>query len=345
MPTIKDVARDSKVSIATVSNVINDTKYVSPELRQRVFDSMERLGYTTNHIAKNLRSKVSRILGVVLQNVSDVFFSELLMGLEACVRENGYSLLFYNTNFDINEEKKAIQHFKDMWVDGILLDSCVEEKNAAQYCEFLYGSGGAKDIPIVMLERDFGRGTNAVTADNFGGSVAAVEHLISLERENIMIISGSFDWDMLNRRTDGYLSVMKEHGLTPLITTGDLTVSGGYDAVRRQVECGQNFDAIFAINDRMAVGAILALREYGRDVPGDVAVVGFDNIELYKLFDPVPSTVNVPKYQMGYSAANMLIELVDGKNEDVPALELKTNLVIRRSSDSNSKHIVTLAGL
>lgn len=348
MATIKDVAKDAGVSIATVSNVINNTKYVSEELTKKVEESMEKLNYNINNIARNLRSKVSSTIGVVLQNVNDVFFSEILIGLEEHVREQNYSMMFFNTNFDKTKEKKAIETLKTMWIDGIILDSCIPDSQTDEYAKFLFKNNSEKKIPIVLLERDFGRNFNAVLVENYEGAYAATKHLIDIGKSKLLNISGKHDWAMIKHRTEGFKKAAEDSNLPKSsihIEYGNLDMISGYIITRKCLEYGKNFDGIFAVNDRMAVGAIQAIKEFGVRIPEDIAVVGFDNIAIYNLLNPSLTSVNVPKYQMGYTAAKMLIDSIKHESSKLPLIKLPTKLFVRNSSDANSNATLSLFGL
>jgi LacI family transcriptional regulator len=345
---IKDVAKDAGVSIATVSNVINSSKYVSEELCLKVEQSMKKLDYNINTIARNLRSKVSMTIGVVLQNINDVFFTEVLIGLEEYIRGQNYSLMFFNTNFDEKEEVKAIESLRTMWIDGILLDSCVPDSQVAEYSKFLFKDREEKKIPIVLLERDFGRDHNAVVIDNLEGAYSATKHLIDIGKKKILNISGKHDWSMIKQRSEGYKSALLDSGMkvdTDYIEYGDMNMASGYDITRKALEYGKVFDGIFAINDRMAVGAMLAIKDSGIKIPEDIAVVGFDNISLYNLLNPSLTTINVPKYQLGYSSAKSLIDGIKSESYTSPIIKLPTKLIIRKSTDPQSNCTLSLFGL
>ena len=228
------------------------------------------------------------------------------------------------------------------------MDSCAQESDLPAYRKYLEETGsGGKRVPIVSLERDLWFGCNAVEAENYQGAAAAAGHLFANGRRRILFLTGDRDWKMLSERARGYREALEPHGLPAVVLAeeGGMSMPAGYQAIRRAIEQGREFDAVFAANDRMAVGAILALKQYGRAVPQEVSVVGFDNIDVYQLFEPAPSTVNVPKYLMGYRAAEMMIHLVEGRARTLPVVRLKTDLVVRRSSDKDARGSLVLTGL
>ena len=336
MPTIKDVAADAGVSTATVSYVINETKFVSPELKQRVEASMKKLNYNVNSVARNLRRQESKTIGVVLQSVNDVFFSEVLLGLEECVRAFNYSLMFFNTNFDIQEERKAIDTLRNMRVDGILLDSCVEKPDEKEYKSFLHRNSDSRQVPIVSMERSFGPDTYAVISDNYGGAYAAAKHLIELGRRRILYISGKMDMPTISTRREGHSQAMADFDMgLPSFDYGDMDFLSGYMLIKKSLEYGKSFDAVACANDRMAVGVITALKELGIRVPDDIAVAGFDNIGVYSLLTPSLTSINVLKYQIGHKAAEMLLKHISGDDSQDKTTLLPTKLIVRNSTDSS----------
>lgn len=210
MAGIRDVSREARVSIATVSYVLNENKYVSEELSSRVRKAVEKLGYKTNPIARSLRKRKTKEVGIVLQNVKNVFFVQLLSGLEERLQALGYSLIFFDTNYDIQREKEIIGTLRNRWVDGIILYSCVSEKDKADYYEFLTSDIKEKVIPIVSLDRTFLRNDiPVVTVDNAKGGFEATKHLILSGKRKILHITGKKDWEISIRRQEGYIQAIK----------------------------------------------------------------------------------------------------------------------------------------
>jgi Transcriptional regulators len=336
LSTIKDVASDAGVSIATVSYVLNNTKNVSDETRAAVENSIKKLGYNTNSVARNLRSRVSMNIGVVLQNVNDIFFSEVLLGIEESLKSNGFGIVFANTGHNLDEEQAAIQRLRSLWVDGIILDSCVTLDSEDKYIQFLKKTD-VKRIPIVMLENSMNNRMSAVLVDNLRAGMDATSHLISLGCRHILHISYTRSICMTEQRRAGYESAMREAGLGDMIRIefSDMTESGGYFIMKKLLRYGLEFDGVFAANDRMAAGVIQAYKESGIKVPDEVKVVGFDNIALFEMFDPPLTTIDIPKYQLGYKVAEMLIRKIKNDNTQITTEQLNTRLVVRRSTDSH----------
>lgn len=343
MTSIKDVAKDAGVSIATVSYVLNHTKQVSPEAEQRVLSSIQKLNYNANQMARGLRSKQSSRIGVMLQNIRNPFFPSVLAGMEEAARDAGYSLTFLNSYNDLNVEKKDMLTLKQMWVDGVILDSCVDEDNRSEYLEFLkeltYSTG--KRTPIVMLERNFSdAGILSVCANYYEASYASTCHMISMGKRQIVHFTAQSRWDMLLERCRGYVQAMTDNNLSEnvVIKKGVLSASDGYAITQALMKSGQTFDGIFAVNDQQAIGAMKALDEAGIAIPDDVAVTGFDNIAISSLITPQLTTTDVPRYRMGYEAVNLLVESIRGGAVGrPPLLVLETKLVVRGSTDKAVK--------
>ena len=334
MASIIDVAKEANVSVATVSYVLSKKKYVSEELSERVWTAVGKLGYQTNPMASSLRNKQTKEIGVVLQNIKNVFFVQLLSGLEAKLQDSGYSLVFIDTNYDMDKEREAITTLRNRWVDGIILYSCVSEGAKAEYNEFLSTPVSEKKIPLVSIDRVF-RDIPVVTSENKRGAYEATRHLILSGKKNIIHISGRSDWDMSRQRQDGYTEAMKDAGLggNILIKNGRFRPIDGYEICKELLSRQYPFDGIFAANDQMAIGCIKAVKEMGLSIPDDIAIVGYDNIFVSTLVEPTLTTVNVPRYAMGVAAAELLVGMIGQENEAEKECILQTNLIVRQSSD------------
>lgn len=338
MASIKDVAKDAGVSVATVSYVCNKTKYVSPELTARVNASINRLGYRVNPVARNLRKRQSNVIGVVLQNIRNIFFPQLLAGMEEYARNQGVSLMFFNTYDDIAIETRAISTLSDLWVDGILLDSCVRERDAADYIDSINGGDrGGRKLPIVLLERNLGSHRNsAVTIHNFSAAYDATHHLIERGRRHIGHLPGNQEWSMSIDRQKGYEAAMRDFGFGGeiLLGNGGFRAEDGFLAMNALLASGVPVDGVFAVNDQMAVGAMKAIIRAGLRIPDDIAVVGFDNVFVAGVVSPALTTVNVPKYTMGKEAARLLFNAIQNPDSAPETLTLPYEILIRGSTDA-----------
>jgi len=319
-----------------VSYVLNKNKYVSPELTEKVNKSVEKLDYYANPVARSLRNKKTHTIGIVLQNIRNIFFPQVLAGLEEYARANDYNLQFVNTYNDIHTERRALASLKNMWVDGIILDSCVSESEKGEYLEFLKGLNMEKEIPIVMLERNLGSPDySAVLVDNYTGGLLAARHLIETGKNKIIHITDNNNWCMTSNRMLGYLDAMREHGLEANIEIHrcDMTAFDGYNLMKGLLFHGASFDGVFAVNDQVAIGAMKAAKELGRSIPEDIAFVGFDNIFVSSMIDTPLTTVHVPKYELGKTAETLLLRTIDQKLEAPEVVTLPVKLIVRQSTD------------
>ncbi|HWR23100.1 MAG TPA: LacI family DNA-binding transcriptional regulator [Feifaniaceae bacterium] len=339
--SIKDVAERAGVGISTVSHVLNSTKQVSPELRRRVLDAAEELNYRANAIARGLKSGRTNVLCVIVPSIVSVFFPKVLRGMQTAAAEQGYSLSIYETGEDLNRERAYIQLLKNQWVDGILLSTCCDPARDRGYVDELRGlSIGGKRVPVVFFEALPGEGLDGAIVDNRQAACGATAHLIKSGRKRIAHIAAPTRFTMGAERCKGYRDGLEQAGIPldpALVCEGDYTPMSGYARMRELLECGKTFDAALCGNDQMAIGALRALNEAGVSVPGEIAVMGFDNNFPGTLVSPSLSTVSVPKQRMGREAVGLLLWRM--RHEDAPprAITLETSLIIRRSTDPDGE--------
>ncbi len=335
MASIKDVAAKAGVSISTVSYVINNTKYVSDELKKKVNDAINELEYEVDPVARSLKSKKTKTIGVVITNINRIFFPQLIKGIQDYAIKNGYSLAFYNTNDNFDDEKKFVQMLESTWVDGIIIDSVSEQQNEKYYKHLSSLGNDKKKIPVVSIERRLDMyGIDSVVVNNCNGGHIATKHLIDNGSKNVVFISGPASSCIVNDRIAGYKEELAKENITfEMVVGGDFSPLSGYNAMKEILLDGTNIDGIFAANDQMAIGAIKAIKENGLRIPEDIKIIGFDNTFVASIVEPSLTTINVPKYKMGSSAAELLIERIKGNNADTIVIELPINLIIRQSTD------------
>jgi len=338
MASIKDVAEMAGVSISTVSNVINDTKYVSDELKIKINQAIVKLHYEVDPVARSLKSKKTMTIGVVITNINRIFFAQVIIGIQDSAVKNGYSLTFCNTNDNFKDEKRFIQMLESTWVDGIILDS-VSDINDVEYFKYLSSLGNnKKSIPVVSIERRAeGFGIDSVVVNNIKGGRIATKHLIQCGCIKIVHITGPLSSGIAQDRFSGYKDELRNKGLeirNERIVEGDYSPLSGYDAMMRILLAGIEVDGVFAANDQMAIGAIKAIKEKGLKIPEDIKVVGFDNTFIASIVEPSLTTINVPKYKMGDAAVELLIKRIEQRKEDCDkVIELPISLVLRQSTD------------
>jgi DNA-binding LacI/PurR family transcriptional regulator len=333
--SIKDVAKLAGVSIATVSHATRGTKYVSEELSSKVFAAIEQLRYEVNPVASSLKSKATRVLGVVIPNLNSIFFPQIFKGIQDYALSTGYRLTFYNTGFDLEREMEILRILESSWVDGIILDSLADFDDGA-YLYFLTELGRPKKrIPLVSLERKVeDERIGSVRIDNYQAAREAMCHLLDCGCRRIAHIAGPHHSSVANERKRGYRDELTSRGVTynpGMLVEGDFSPIEGYRAMQKLLQRGVALDGVLAANDQMAIGAMKALKEAGRRIPAEIKIVGFDNVFVATLVDPTLTTVAVPRYQMGYEAARLLVAAIENRPQG-PEVLLPTTLLVRGST-------------
>lgn len=346
--TIKDVAQAANVSKAAVSYVINDKPGVSEETRRRILRIMEEMKFRPNAQARGLAGRRTDILGLVIPDITDVFYVNIVRGVEAKANELGYTLNLCTTHGDAAKEKDVVDLLASGRVDGLIMmtyhldPAYLHDLREREACFVIIADDPPEDKCV-----------HSITVDNVEAGYVATEHLISLGHKHIAFIHGSEGSLASKRRFEGYEKALREHGLTPsqdLVARGGFQRSGGHKAAVHLLGLGPRPTALFAANDQMALGALAAAAELGLSVPGDVSIVGVDDIEAAALVTPALTTLRQPTYEMGSRAVEMLVSLLNGADSPETRVSFKATLVIRdscaRIHDSCTKaHTVpTLAG-
>ena len=330
MATIHDVANRAGVSTATVSHVINQTRFVSESAVRRVRRAMQQLHYQPNAVARSLRRKHTRTLGLVLPDSSNPFFAEVARGVEDFAFQHGYNVLFGSSDGNLEKEKAYLQVFVEKQVDGLIFVAAGESTRNIRQLQ-------AEHLPLVVVDREFNNVVaDYVVADNRRGGFLATEHLIQLGHRVIACIAGPSTVTPSAERVIGYRDALKTYRLPidpKLVRRGDFQSSSGFAAAQLFLRQKSRPSAIFACNDLMALGALGAIHKAGLRVPDDVAVVGFDDIALASYASPPLTTIQQPKYEMGKLAAQILLDRITAKKR-VKAQRhlLPTQLIVREST-------------
>lgn len=328
--TIREVAKRAGVSIATVSAVLNQSAGVSDVLRERVLDAVQELDYKPNAAAQSLRSRRSRLLGIILTDIRNPFVSEVAVGFEEGARSLGYQVVLHNTGDEPDRMGDALQNLVAAQVAGLVIATAragdVELVNQLESLQ----------VPYVYINRTPYPGVeNYVGSDNVAIGLAGTRHLLSLGHRRIACITGAPSHSTSWQRYSGYAQAMTEAGHqvpSGYVHWGDsFSQETGLKATEAFMRLPERPTAIFATSDMMALGAIKAARAAGLDVPGDVAVVGVDNISLSDSFIVPLTTVHQAKREMGLEAAKMLVGLVTGKRTGPASVILPPSLVVRNS--------------
>jgi len=348
MANITDVAKRAGVSISTVSNVINGTKFVGEELTERVNQAIKELGYQANEVAASMKRRTTKNIGVILPNIGMVFFPDVLKGIETAAKEYGYKLFYFSTDYDFEKEQEYLSLLRSSWVDGIILDSCCPTDQILTYQEALAHNEHGKTVPVVTLETPFTHEKlGVITLSEVKFTEEAIEYLIGLGHRDIGILAGPAYIPMYRNNIEGITRAFNRHGIKfdeSSVMFGDYFAQSGYDSVRAALARGAGFTALFSANDQMAIGAIKAIKESGKSIPEDIAVMGVDGIYVTTLIEPSLTTVELPKYEMGKRACEMLVEMLTDPEADAQHISLDGKLIIRKSTDPNVKENWDLSG-
>lgn len=328
MTTISDVAKAAGVSVATVSRVINGIANVSPETTAKVTKAIQELDYRPNLLGRNFRRTKSERILVLLPNISNPFYSEIVKGIEDVANRNGYNIMLCNTDSDIKREKKYIKMLKTRLADGAILMaseiSCEEltelakEVSMVQCCEYKEG------IPV-----------SHVSIDNEKAAYKATKHLISLGHRKIAFIGANNQFLSSNLREKGYLRALSDEGIEPnpdYLCYGDYSYKSGLRNMKKLLNLQERPTAVFCVSDVMAIGAIRLAMEENLKIPEDLAVCGFDNIHFSWMFTPSVTTIAQPMYDLGCTAMDALIRIIEGKSSEVIHYFLEYELILREST-------------
>jgi len=328
-PTINDIAKRVGLSKASVSRALNGKQDVDPETRKRVLKVAAQVGYVPSASARALSNGRSNCLGLLVPTLTWPWILEVLRGVAEEIERSGYSLILYTTSGGEDSEREFMSQVVPAGaVDGLVL---VIPLGMLEYIERLAKGG----LPIVVVDdRGHYPDLPTVATTNIEGGRSATLHLVERGRRRIAMLNGPRDFGCNRDRLEGYKSALQKAGLQfdpKLVVDSDFKESGGASAMATLLAADPKLDAVFVANDVMAFGAMRALRNSGRRVPDDVAVVGFDDIPASAMTHPPLSTVRQPLYEMGRTAASMVMAAVRGESI-TKRIELPTSLVIRESS-------------
>lgn len=328
MVTQKDVAERAGVSTTTVSHVVNETRFVSRDLRERVSQAMEELDYRPNVIARSLRRQRTHNIAVVVPDIAYPFFAEVARGIEHEAFRLGYRAILCASQGDVEKESPCLDLVRTKQVDGLILVAVGKDN---EYVNALIDRG----TPIVICDRELpGIEVDTVTADNEECGVQATTHLIALGHPRIACIAGPVDLSVSDERLRGYRRALESAGVPlheELLRHGDFRHRGGFDVMNELLDLDAPPTAVFAGNDLMAMGAICAASKRRLRIPEDVAIVGCDDIALAAFTNPSLTTVRLPKHQIGSAAVNMLVSRIAGERQSIEKRVLPVDLVIRDS--------------
>ena len=302
---MRDVAERAGVSVTTVSHVVNETRPVSDELRQRVQAAMEELGYQPNLLARSLRRGQTHTLGMIVPDISNPYFAAVARGVEDTSYHQNYSVILCNSEHDPGKERLYVTVLTTKQVDGLLLvsvDVSAEDLHALR----------ARRIPVVMVNRKIpGEAVDLVLTINVRGGYFGTHHMVELGHRRIACITGPFDTAPSVERLTGYRQALHEANIPvdeTLIVRGSFQYSSGYRVARQLLSMDDPPTGVFACNDMEALGVICAAQQMGCQVPADLSVVGYDDVSLASFTSPPLTTISQPKHEIGVLAATLLLE-------------------------------------
>ena len=330
---IKDVARKAGVSTATVSRVLGDFHGVRDKTKKKVLKAVAELNYEINAVARHLRQKKTKTIGIIVENVLSKFCSAIAKSVEDTNNKFGYNTILCNADENPEKELNYLKILKSNRVDGIILTPT--GKNS-KYVQHLINSG----TKVVLLDRLIeGVDCDAILVDNANGAYKAVKHLIDQGYRKIGIVSGILDRTTGAERLKGYLQAIEEVGIAKedsLIKIGNFKKESGRKLTKELLEQSNKPKAIFTTNIDMSMGALLAIKEKGLTIPDDIGIVCFDDSDWALILEPSITVIRQPVYQLGSTAAELLIKKIEDEEKNLDhkptVVTLNTELIIRNST-------------
>ncbi len=337
-PTIKDVARIAGVGTSTVTRVVQGQGYVAEETRVAVVSAMDQVGYQVNSLARSLKQRRSYVIGHLLRStIPNPFYLMVARGVEDEAKTQGYTALTYNVQGAAEAERRGIDTFLNWRADALIFTTAVVAENV----DFAFARG----VPVVQVERPKSVHVPGITVDNYTGASSAMQHLIALGHRSIAYVgglpaaelAGYVEMERIGAYRDAMASIggiCEEYFLagSRYLLDAENSLRPGYDAAVRLLSSGRRPTAIQCANDIIAAGVLQAIRETGLRVPEDISVIGFDDT-LGSYLTPQLTTVSLPAYELGQTAARMVIDAVEGRMPEVPTnARLSTSFVLRNST-------------
>jgi LacI family transcriptional regulator len=326
-PTISDVAARAGVSAATVSRVLNGSTGVNPDMTDRVRKAAADLGYRPDEIARSLRTQRSTTWAVIITDIQNSFYTSVVRGIEDVGRANGYSVMLCNTDESLEKESEYLEVVAAARVAGVVI-------SPASWDESDVGPLIDRGTPVVAIDRRIShQDVDTVLVDNAHGARKATEHLLAIGRTRIACVTGSLHTTTGRERLAGYRQALEGRGMfdEALVRESDFKESGGYEAAMDLMEMTPPPDAMFVANNLMTLGALEALKARGVTVPGDVALVGFDDEPWAEFTQPSLTVVAQPTYELGRQAADLLVARLEGNTSAPREVMLRTELRVRES--------------
>jgi LacI family transcriptional regulator len=337
MSTIKDVALHAQVSVATVSHVVNETRFVSEATRLRVQQAIAELRYVPSALARSLKSNRTHTVGMMIPNNSNPYFAEIIRGIEDTCYGAGFNVILCNSDDDPLKQSTYVRLLSEKQVDGLIVLSSGSDVE-------LLDTLRAATMPQVVVDREIDDlAADLVEVNHEAGGFLATQHLLQLGHRRIACIAGPQTLSSARQRVQGYQRALHEAGLAVddhLLRSADFTSAGGHAAMTALLDAASPAErpsAVFASNDLMAIGAICAAAARGLSIPKDLSVIGFDDIALAAFSNPPLSSIAQPKHQTGELAAKLLLQRIAQPGRELQRAILQPSLVTRQSTGPYSE--------
>ena len=330
--SINNIAKLAGVSKSTVSRILNDRGKFSKDTRDKVLQIVKKLNYSPSMVARSLRNRRTKTIGLLLPDIVNPFFPEIMKGVENVALENGYVVILCSSNEDTQKEFMYFHMFENRWIDGIIYSGVTGTEEEVQGVRAILGQG----IPVVLMDREIeDYFASVVIIDNENAAYDATTYCFELGHKRIGFIAAPLKVKLFSKRLEGYQKALQKHGIEfdeSLVIEGDLTIKGGSLAGKELLARKDPPTAIFASNDLMAIGAMKEIQGNGLKVPEHISIIGFDDILTASLVTPALTTIAQPKYEMGMEAMNLLIRMIEKKGASKSKIVLDTQLVVREST-------------
>ncbi|MDN4493780.1 LacI family DNA-binding transcriptional regulator [Ureibacillus aquaedulcis] len=322
MATISDVARLAEVSVATVSRYLNESGYVGAKSRESIQSAIKELNYVPSEVARSLSTKQSDIIGLIIPDIKNPFFPELARAVEDTAFEYGYTVILCNSDENANKEKHYLEKLTKKYVAGIILTSIIEQENHWQKVK----------LPIVALDRPINSNVPTVTTNNEKGAKIATDYLIACGATNLLCISGPDTFTSSQTRVDGFNLAATHKNINTYIIESPYDFEIAEKILYDYLKNNPAIDGIFACSDASAIGALKAAHRLGICIPEDLQIVGFDGIQVGNVVTPSLTTVAQNIYQLGQTAAKLLIKQIEGHKLTQESVCIDPELIIRETT-------------
>jgi LacI family transcriptional regulator len=331
--TIYDIANELKLSSATVSRALQDNPAISKKTRKRIQDTAKELGYRHNNFASSLRKQKTNTIGIILHELNSNFITSVLAGIEKITKEAGYDLIIVHSSESFEKEVANAHNLYHKRVDGLIASLAFDTKDLAHFQQF-----EEKGIPIIFFDRvEENSHHTKVIIDNHKGGYQATQHLIEQGCKRIVMVTATLQRNVYSQRHKGYMDALSDHHLPyrkELVLIKDLSEQSGLEAAQQILKMKPMPDGVFVTNDFSAAVCMHALKEQGIKIPGDIAIVGFNNDAICKIVDPPLTTINYPGVDIGEIAARSLTNHLKGVSDikTMNTIVVRSELIIRKSS-------------